>query len=196
VDSLALIEGEKKMENEEKPREPYTFPFTDEERADKHIEHKLLCSIVKNLPSDFEPWGERSDEERGGDCSCGCVFYKMLEEPLGGDWGVCANPQSPRCGLLTFEHQGCPQFTSDCVDENCEEEKTLAQHLRGEGRTCVFRCPRCGTERETLEGVMDERCHDHPRAKRHFVRMVKIQRPGAMNNGDTNDAPASGRTSP
>jgi len=23
---------------------------------------------------------------------------------------VCANPKSPRAGLLTFEHQGCPAF--------------------------------------------------------------------------------------
>jgi len=29
---------------------------------------------------------------------------------LGSDWGICANPKSPRAGLLTFEHQGCPQF--------------------------------------------------------------------------------------
>jgi len=28
------------------------------------------------------------------------------------DWGVCANPKSPRAGLLTFEHQGCPAFTA------------------------------------------------------------------------------------
>jgi len=28
------------------------------------------------------------------------------------DWGVCANPKSPRAGLLTFEHQGCPEFTA------------------------------------------------------------------------------------
>jgi len=26
------------------------------------------------------------------------------------DWGVCSNPRSPRCGLLTFEHQGCWEF--------------------------------------------------------------------------------------
>ena len=28
------------------------------------------------------------------------------------DWGVCANPKSPRAGLLTFEHQGCPEFAA------------------------------------------------------------------------------------
>jgi hypothetical protein len=35
--------------------------------------------------------------------SCGHAF----------DWGVCANPASPRLGLLTFEHQGCPQFEEE-----------------------------------------------------------------------------------
>jgi hypothetical protein len=26
------------------------------------------------------------------------------------DWGVGGNPQSHRAGLVTFEHQGCPEF--------------------------------------------------------------------------------------
>jgi hypothetical protein len=29
------------------------------------------------------------------------------------DWGVCGNPQSARSGLLTFEHQGCPEFEQE-----------------------------------------------------------------------------------
>jgi hypothetical protein len=33
------------------------------------------------------------------------------------DWGVCANPASPRVGLLTFEHQGCPQYEMDSQEE-------------------------------------------------------------------------------
>jgi hypothetical protein len=28
------------------------------------------------------------------------------------DWGVCTNPQSPRAGLLTFEHMGCAFYAS------------------------------------------------------------------------------------
>ncbi|NJL56120.1 hypothetical protein HC928_13770 [bacterium] len=32
---------------------------------------------------------------------------------LGMDWGVCANPASPRASLLTFEHQGCQAFEAD-----------------------------------------------------------------------------------
>lgn len=78
--------------------------------------HKHLVSIMKRLPSDFEPYGER--EREGWDCSCGCKHYMELfhlEAPGGrdSDWGVCVNPKSPRCGLLTFEHQGCPEFEGD-----------------------------------------------------------------------------------
>jgi hypothetical protein len=63
------------------------------------------------MPSDFQPYGQRV---RGGrdinDCSSGCRHYAVLAGPLGHDWGVCMNKRSPRAGLLTFEHQGCPEF--------------------------------------------------------------------------------------
>lgn len=41
----------------------------------------------------------------GVDCSCGCYYFIELQDS--GDWGVCCNPESPRAGLLTWEHQGC-----------------------------------------------------------------------------------------
>jgi hypothetical protein len=69
---------------------------------------------MKKLPSDFEPWGQRPrDDDPGPDCSCGCRWYVRLEPGLQYDWGVCRNSASPRCGLLTFEHQGCSQFEAD-----------------------------------------------------------------------------------
>lgn len=43
-------------------------------------------------------------------CSCGCLYFLRLSPENLGDWGVCGNPQSPRKGMLTWEHQGCPQF--------------------------------------------------------------------------------------
>lgn len=46
------------------------------------------------------------------DCSCGCYFFHPLLGDLHRDWGVCTNPQSPRAGLLTFEHIGCAFYTS------------------------------------------------------------------------------------
>jgi len=71
--------------------------------------HKRIWKVCKSLPTDCEPWGKR----KGGSkqCSHGCRFYLPLEDRgengIGGDWGVCINPKSPRAGLLTFEHQGC-----------------------------------------------------------------------------------------
>lgn len=86
--------------------------------------HQHLLSLVHRLPSDFEPYGNRSrDEDWGPDCSCGCKYFLPIEGKLGLDWGVCANPNSPRVGLLTFEHQGCPAFESD------EEGDRKANHL-------------------------------------------------------------------
>lgn len=80
--------------------------------------HQHLLNIVKKLPSDFEPYGKRSrDEDWGPDCSCGCKYFLPLEGSLRFDWGVCMNPNSPRVGLLTFEHQGCKAFEDD---ENTE----------------------------------------------------------------------------
>jgi len=73
--------------------------------------HEQLWHITKKVPSDFQPWGKRDRE--GPDCSCGCKFYFRLSGNVGGDWGVCWNPKSPRAGLVTFEHQGCPQFSYD-----------------------------------------------------------------------------------
>jgi hypothetical protein len=74
--------------------------------------HEHLLQIVKALPSDVEPWG-KTEVGTYGDCSCGCRWYHILAGRLGSDWGICANAASPRSGLLTFEHQGCPQFEDD-----------------------------------------------------------------------------------
>lgn len=76
--------------------------------------HDLLWTLCRKLPSDFTPYGERdrATAEPSADCSCGCRHFIPLAGRLGNDWGVCANPASPRGGLLTFEHQGCPEFES------------------------------------------------------------------------------------
>jgi len=43
---------------------------------------------------------------RGG-LSGGCRHFIKLLATWGTTGGVCSNPESPRAGLLTFEHQGC-----------------------------------------------------------------------------------------
>ena len=48
-----------------------------------------------------------------GDCSGGCKWFHTLGGRASSDWGVCGNPASHRAGLLTFEHQGCPEFEQE-----------------------------------------------------------------------------------
>lgn len=79
--------------------------------------HEHLWSICKRLPSDYEPYGEQDRDN--GDCSSGCKWYLPLEDQPA-DWGVCSNPKSPRCGLLTFEHMGGKECF-EYYDEKCVE---------------------------------------------------------------------------
>ena len=81
----------------------------------KRAHDKLWLAVICR-PMDFEPYGLRVRD--GDDCSCGCVHFLKLEEELRFDWGVCSNPRSHRCGLLTWEHMGCPQFESNLADRN------------------------------------------------------------------------------
>ena len=90
--------------------------------------HDALLAVMKRLPSDFAPWGERSrDEDHGPDCSGGCRWYVRLEPGLQLDWGVCRNGASPRAGLLTFEHQGCRRFEADEGGQRDEEDGLMAE---------------------------------------------------------------------
>ena len=66
--------------------------------------HQELWQIVRRLDTDYEPFGKA--EREGPDCSSGCRHFIKLAGDVGNDWGVCSNPESPRAGLLTFEHQG------------------------------------------------------------------------------------------
>jgi hypothetical protein len=98
---------EKQERNIWEPRDPNAPPL-------KPGSHEQLWQIVIRLPTDFEPYGQRK-REGVCDCSCGCQwFLPIVAMPL--DWGVCANPASPRVGLLTFEHEGCPQFEKETGD--------------------------------------------------------------------------------
>jgi hypothetical protein len=83
-------------------------------------QHEQLWQIAIKLPTDFEPYG-RTKRDGSSDCSCGCRWFLPLAAmPL--DWGVCANPASPRAALLTFEHQGCPRCETDREEEDASFE--------------------------------------------------------------------------
>jgi hypothetical protein len=72
--------------------------------------------VVICRPTDFEPYGFRKRD--GPDCSCGSKWFQEPAGQRGMDWGVCSHPQSPRSGLLTFEHMGCTFFECDPPDED------------------------------------------------------------------------------
>jgi hypothetical protein len=65
-----------------------------------------LWSVLKRLPTDYSDYGGEvirwaNSEESYPDCSGGCRHWLGIDA----DWGVCANANSPRAGLLTWEHQ-------------------------------------------------------------------------------------------
>lgn len=80
--------------------------------------HQVLGLSLVKLPGDYRPWGDddRDEPTFGPDCSWGCRHFVPLEEPFDMDWGVCTNKASHRCGLLTFEHQGCRKFEACPVE--------------------------------------------------------------------------------
>ncbi len=67
-----------------------------------------LWAVVQLKPQDYEPYGKTKRIDTW-DCSNGCRYFKrLLDSP--DDYGVCVNLASHRCGLLTFEHQGCTKW--------------------------------------------------------------------------------------
>ena len=71
-------------------------------------------SILQVLPSDYRDYGGLIERWKHvdmsyPDCSHGCKWFASLYDPkydsADTDWGVCTNPNSPRAGLLTWEHQ-------------------------------------------------------------------------------------------
>lgn len=67
--------------------------------------HSLFTSICENWDDYMK--GMMGTDVYGADCSCGCKFF-WDNMGVSADWGLCLNKQSPRAGLLTFEHMGCP----------------------------------------------------------------------------------------
>ena len=70
-----------------------------------HDRHQLLWDICRDKEQ-YEA-GLDTEDHNYPDCSCGCRWFHSLEGLNGMDWGVCCNKESPRAGLLTFEHMGC-----------------------------------------------------------------------------------------
>jgi len=81
-----------------------------------------LWRVCRELPSDFEPYGQRKwpgPREARPDCSACCWFVELFR--TWPDWGTCANPESPRVGLLTNWEQGCWKWEQE---EECFRQAT------------------------------------------------------------------------
>lgn len=90
-----------------------------QEHRDRLIQIDPLWSVVVVLPTDYTDYGGdverwKDSNKEYPDCSCECRWFRALHDEERGsfdtDWGVCSNPNSPRAGLLTWEHQhglGC-----------------------------------------------------------------------------------------
>jgi len=141
--------------------------------------HAALLEVTRRLPSDFAPWGERSREtDWGPDCSVGCRWYVRLEPGLQADWGVCRNSASPRCGLLTFEHQGCRQFEGD-EGHLRDAEATVAEEEKHEAERLLLRNlrEREGDLKANLEASSDHWGYEDPvyRFYHHSFKVYWLQ---------------------
>ena len=73
--------------------------------------HDRLWAVCRDT-KDFHS-GKDTDHHNKPDCSTGCKWFIPLEGMVGSDWGVCSCAQSPRAGLLTFEHMGCKFYKQE-----------------------------------------------------------------------------------
>jgi len=96
--------------------------------------HQILELSLIKLQGDYRPWGDddRDEPDFGPDCSWGCRHFVQLEMPFGLDWGVCTSKASHRCGLLTFEHQGCRKFEACPVEAECWDHEPSDQENWGD----------------------------------------------------------------
>ena len=86
-----------------------------------------IWKVVKILPTDYSDYGGeierwKNNNDSYPDCSSGCRYWRPLYSEYhrgpDDDWGVCANPESPRAGLLTWEHQAGHDCW-ECEPESC-----------------------------------------------------------------------------
>ena len=127
--------------------------------------HKRLLAIVVRKPEDYRPYGALDHKSVNGgwgrDCSMGCKHALALPEPYGSDWVVCTNEQSHRCGLLTFEHQGCPKFEGGANRWHDEQPESVfgftrddVKLLRGAAYSALLEVARDGEESALAEDAL------------------------------------------
>ena len=120
-----------------------------------------LLKVVRKLKTDYHPFGKTEPEE--SDCASGCRHFLGLTGDAGREWGVCANPASPRGGLLTFVHQGCTAFEPILIDQNLTDAQLRS--IIGEASQILKnrRCERVETsapEETKVPGESGEHLYD------------------------------------
>ena len=77
------------------------------ERYSKNFIHEKLAEMRFRPDEDKEAMDENGFIK---DQALHCAYYVPLEGSLGMDWGIIVNPNSPKFGLVVFEHShcGCP----------------------------------------------------------------------------------------
>jgi hypothetical protein len=145
--------------------------------------HEKLLKVVRRLQTDYEPYGTVSRDGES-DCSCGCRHFAKLAHEVGNDWGICSNPESPRAGLLTFEHQGCAAFSPITLDPSLADSQLRQIIAEASGLLSDRRSERSGTiERpdpsfpaESGEFIYDIRTSYFPKIKSHFPSIFRMER--------------------
>lgn len=74
-------------------------------------DHKRLWETCRDQADYLS--GRDTDNHNKPDCQNACRYFFPLAGDVGADWGVCTEPRSPRAGLLTYEHMGCPYFEQE-----------------------------------------------------------------------------------
>jgi hypothetical protein len=140
-----------------------------------------LLKVVRMLETDYEPYGKA--ERDGPDCSSGCRHFVKLAGDSGNDWGVCANPDSPRAGLLTFEHQGCAAFEPILLDRTLTDAQLrsiigdASEILKDRRRERMdpTASEQAVLPREGGEFLYDVRTSYFPRINGHFPTIFRLE---------------------
>lgn len=146
--------------------------------------HDRLLHVLPRLETDFGPFG-KVPQDGQPDCSNGCRHFVKLAYGAVDQWGVCSNPESPRAGMLTFEHQGCSAFDPMELDRSLSDSQL--RHIIAEASELLQtrREYRNGSAAEHLqvpqfaskdEFTYDVRTSYFPHIKGHFPAIFRLER--------------------
>jgi len=76
-----------------------------------HVPTRVIVGACSAAPHRFRAlWIPQPNGRLGPGLQLWLQAFPGASRIIGLDWGVCSNLQSPRAGLLTFEHMGCRLF--------------------------------------------------------------------------------------